>query len=57
MDYEKEYNAFKWEDIALQFQGLPSGGLNIVHEAIDRHANVPLAEKTALVWLGVNGET
>lgn len=56
MDYEKAYHAFRWEDVALQFQGLPSGGLNIAHEAIDRHANGALAEKTALVWRGANGE-
>ena len=56
MDYGKEYHAFQWEDVALQFQRLPSGGLNIAHEAIDRHANGALAEKTALVWRGANGE-
>lgn len=56
MDYEKEYHAFKWEDVALQFEGLPSGRLNIAHEAIDHHANGTLAEKTALVWLGASGE-
>ncbi|MDQ1326246.1 MAG: acetyl-CoA synthetase, partial [Campylobacterota bacterium] len=56
INYEKEYRVFRWEDVALQFEGLPSGGLNIAHEAIDRHANSPLAQKTALVWLGENGE-
>ena len=55
-DYEQEYEAFKWEDVAKQFEGLPSGGLNIAHEAIDRHANGPLADKTALLWLGESGE-
>ena len=55
-DYEKEYSSFSWEDVALQFQGLPLGGLNIAHEAIDRHANGALSGKTALVWLGINGE-
>ena len=56
IDYEQEYDAFKWEDVAKQFEGLPSGGLNIAHEAIDRHANGPLADKTALLWLGQSGE-
>jgi len=55
-DYEEEYNAFKWEDVSQKFEGLPSGGLNIAHEAIDRHANGPLSDKTALLWLGINGE-
>jgi len=56
IDYNKEREIFQWEDIAQKFEGLPSGGLNIAHEAIDRHANGPLAEKTALLWLGENGE-
>jgi len=55
-DYEQEYKNFNWEEVAKQFEGLPSGGLNIAHEAIDRHANGPLSEKTALLWLGENGE-
>jgi len=55
-DYEQECRTFKWESVAKQFEGLPSGGLNIAHEAIDRHANGPLADKTALLWLGEDGE-
>lgn len=55
-DYEKEVESFRWEEIAKEFDGLPSGGLNIAFEAIDRHADGLLAEKTALVWLGENGE-
>ena len=55
-DYEQECRTFKWESVAEAFEGLPSGGLNIAHEAIDRHANGPLADKTALLWLGEGGE-
>ncbi|DAB40574.1 MAG TPA: acetate--CoA ligase [Sulfurovum sp. UBA12169] len=55
-EYEKTYKEFQWEEVASQFEGLPSGGLNIAHEAIDRHANGPLAQKTALVWLGEDGQ-
>jgi len=56
MDYEEACAAFSWEEVGRQFEGLPSGGLNIAHEAVDRHANGPLAGKTALLWLGENGE-
>lgn len=56
LEYEQEYASFKWEDVSTHFEGLPSGGLNIAHEAIDRHANGLLADKTAMVWLGENGE-
>ena len=55
MDYEESCAVFRWEEVAKAFEGLPSGGLNIAHEAIDRHANGPLAEKLALLWLGENG--
>ena len=56
ISYEQEYKDFNWEDINKEFDGLPSGGLNIAHEAIDRHANGALAQKTALLWLGQNGQ-
>ncbi len=55
-DYEEACRSFRWEEVAQEFDWLPSGGLNIAHEAIDRHANGPLAEKTALLWLGESGE-
>ncbi|MFY9142021.1 acetate--CoA ligase [Sulfuricurvum sp.] len=55
INYDEEYASFNWGDISSQFDGLPSGGLNIAHEAIDRHAEGPLADKTALIWLGENG--
>ena len=38
-------------------EGLPGGrGLNIAHEAVDRHAQGPLAGRVALRWLGKSGE-
>ena len=56
LDYDQTRKDFNWEDVSSKFEGLPKGGLNIAHEAIDRHANGSLAEKTALKWLGMNGE-
>jgi len=56
IDYENERERFSWENVAEQFEGLPSGGLNIAHEAIDRHANSNLADKKALIWLSQKGE-
>ena len=55
VDYKATYNSFEWHDVAKEFDGLPSGGLNIAYEAIDRHADGALAEKTALLWLGQDG--
>lgn len=54
--YSHERDTFDWKAVSQEFDGLSSGGLNIAHEAIDRHANGPLATKTALLWLGRNGE-
>ena len=56
VDYEQERSGFSWQEVAKEFEGLPSGGLNIAHEAIDRHANGVLRDKTALLWLGKDGE-
>ncbi|RME56124.1 MAG: acetate--CoA ligase [Caldilineae bacterium] len=52
-DYETTYATFSWDEIRRELDGLPGGkGLNIAHEAVDRHADGPLAHKVALRWLG-----
>ncbi len=56
IDYDKEREIFTWEKVAKEFDGLPSGGLNIAHEAIDRHANNMLANKAALIWIGEHSD-
>jgi acetyl-CoA synthetase len=40
-----------WEEARRALEGLPGGGLNIAHEAVDRHARGPLATRTAIRWL------
>jgi len=56
LDYDRERAEFTWEKARALLDGLPEGkGLNIAHEAIDRHAAGPLAEKVALRWLGKSG--
>lgn len=55
IDYKKEYESFKWEDIEKEFEKPKSIGLNIAHEAIDRHAKGALKNKIALIWLGQDG--
>jgi acetyl-CoA synthetase len=48
---------FRWEDARAQLDGLPDGaGLNIAHEAVDRHAAGPRAAHPAIRWLGKKGE-
>ena len=35
--------------------GLPGGGLNIAHEAVDRHVKAGRGDKLALRWIGRDG--
>jgi acetyl-CoA synthetase len=57
LDYSTTYSEFNWDQIHHELDGLPNGGgINIAHEAVDRHANGPLRDKLALRWLGKDGE-
>lgn len=55
-DYAAERAGFSWERAAAALQGLPGGGLNIAHEAVDRHANGELRERTAFRFVCANAE-
>jgi acetyl-CoA synthetase len=56
VDYDATCAAFSWESVRREFEGLPGGGLNITHEAVDRHAASPLRDRVAIRWLGQHGE-
>ena len=48
-DYDALYNSFDWEEEGKNLNGLPGGkGLNIAHEAVDRHANSHLKDTIAI---------
>ena len=52
-DYGQLAHSFRWADARAELDGLPGGrGLNIAHEAVDRHARGALADKVALRCLG-----
>jgi acetyl-CoA synthetase len=51
-NYDAEVNAFTWAQARALLKGLPGGGLNIVHEAVDRHVQAGRGDKLALRWLG-----
>jgi len=56
-DYERGCAAFSWADARRELAGLPGDrGLNIAHEAVDRHAAGPRRGHLALRWLGKHGE-
>ncbi len=55
-DYEQCRAEFDWADARRELDGLPGGrGLNIAHEAVDRHADGPRRDKIALRFLGIEG--
>jgi acetyl-CoA synthetase len=56
-DYETECRGFDWAQARAMLDGLPQGrGLNIAHEAVDRHAIGQRADRTALLWIGRHGQ-
>jgi acetyl-CoA synthetase len=58
VDYERVSAKFSWREIEGALDGLPGNrGLNIAHEAVDRHANGARRDHLALRWLGKQGET
>jgi acetyl-CoA synthetase len=55
-DYDAFRRAFSWDAARGALDGLPGGrGLNIAHEAVDRHAAGPRRDQVAIRWLGIDG--
>lgn len=55
-NYEQTCATFSWDKARAELDGLPGNqGLNMAHEAVDRHAAGPRREHVALRWLGKNG--
>jgi acetyl-CoA synthetase len=54
-DYDRARAEFSWHDARRRLDGLPGGGgLNIAHEAVDRHANLD-GHRLALRWISRTG--
>ncbi|MGZ3309708.1 MAG: AMP-binding protein, partial [Xanthobacteraceae bacterium] len=51
-DYEEYIRTFSWTRARALLDGLPGGGLNIAHEAVDRHLRAGRGDKLALRWIG-----
>ena len=45
-----------WVDARAALDGLPDGGLNIAHEAVDRHVRHGHGDDIAIRWLGKTGD-
>ncbi|MEZ4571230.1 MAG: acetate--CoA ligase [Thermomicrobiales bacterium] len=55
-NYERERLGFSWAAAAKGLAGLPNGGINIAHEAVERHLDTAVAGRVALRWLSMSGE-
>jgi acetyl-CoA synthetase len=51
-DYETAVRSFSWLQARTMLEGLPNGGLNIAHEAIDRHLRAGRGNRLAIRWIG-----
>ena len=51
-DYDAAAKSFSWNSARALLDGLPGGGLNIAHEAVDRHITAGQGGKLALRWIG-----
>jgi acetyl-CoA synthetase len=56
-DYDEARASFSWEAARRLLSGLPAGrGLNMAHEAVDRHVSLGRGEHLALRFLGKDGK-
>jgi acetyl-CoA synthetase len=51
-DYAATRAAFSWDAVRAELAGLPGGGLNIAHEAVERHARGARRGHVAFRFLG-----
>lgn len=57
-DYRRTKREFSWDQMQSELSGLPEGrGLNIAHEAVDRHAFGKNEHRIAIKWLSRTGKT
>jgi acetyl-CoA synthetase len=55
-DYGRAWAEFSWEEARRRLDGLPGGaGLNIAHEAVDRHTAGLHGNRLALRWISRTG--
>ena len=49
--HDSRQQSSSWDTARAKLAGLPGGGLNIAHEALDRHRAGPRADTVAIRWL------
>ena len=53
-DYDDARFAFSWQAARGELAGLPDGGLNLAHEAVERHARGLQRDRVAFRFLGMD---
>jgi acetyl-CoA synthetase len=56
-DYDRIRSGFHYPDVIQELDGLPGGGLNIAHEAIDRHVAKGYGDRLCWIWESKDGRT
>jgi acetyl-CoA synthetase len=54
-DYDATRASFDWTAARGELSGLPGGGLNIAHEAVDRHVIAGRGDTVAMRFIGLDG--
>jgi len=54
-DYNATCAAFSWNTVRAEMNGLPGGGVNIAHEAVERQAAGAARNTVAIRWLSKEG--
>ena len=54
-DYDATYKMFSWKDVEREFDWSRTGKVNVVHEAVDRHAASQRKNKVALHYTDYAG--
>ncbi len=56
LDYGRTCAEFTWDGVRRELAGFPGGkGLNIAHQAVERHMGGPNQDRLAMRWLGKDG--
>jgi len=55
-DYDSICENFSWAEARKLIDGFPDGGLNIAHEAIERHLLAGHGDQIALRWIAKSGD-
>ena len=54
--YDATRRSFDWDLVTKRLDGLPGGGLNIAHEAVDRHVARGRGDHVAIRWIPRRGD-